>query len=110
MDFYLYMYKCNLIRIIDGDTLECNIDLGFNILKKSILRLQDIDAPELKTKDLLEKAHAVESTEALKHIILNENISDEMKLFHMQQLSEKYVKYICCLINLNNNDESSKRP
>ena len=65
MDFYLYMYKCNLIRIIDGDTLECNIDLGFNILKKSILRL--------KTKDLLEKAHAVESTEALKHIILNEN-------------------------------------
>ncbi len=73
MDFYLYMYKCKLIRIIDGDTLECNVDLGFNILRKSILRLQDIDAPELKTKDLVEKAHAMESTEALKNMILDEN-------------------------------------
>lgn len=73
MSFYLYMYKCKLIRIIDGDTLECSIDLGFNISKKAILRLQGIDAPELRTKDLLEKARAVESTEALKHIILDEN-------------------------------------
>lgn len=73
MNFELYTYKCKLIRIIDGDTLECNIDLGFNISKKSILRLQDVDAPELKTKDLVEKAQALESTEALRHLILDEN-------------------------------------
>lgn len=73
MDSLLYVYKCKLLRIIDGDTLECNIDLGFNIWKKSTLRLKGIDAPELRTKDLIEKEHAIESTEALKNLILTEN-------------------------------------
>ena len=52
----LYFYNCTLDRIIDGDTLDCSIDLGFNvILAKQRIRLKGINAPESRTRDLEEK-------------------------------------------------------
>jgi len=69
----LYNYKCKLLRILDGDTIECNIDLGFDIWRKAKVRLQNIDAPELRTKDLTEKKNAIESTEMLRKLIVDEN-------------------------------------
>lgn len=49
MDNKLYFYKCKLIRVLDGDTIEADIDLGFNIWIKHIVRLHGIQAPEMKT-------------------------------------------------------------
>lgn len=46
------MYRANNVRVIDGDTLVANIDLGFNVwLHDQSIRLADIDTPELKSKD-----------------------------------------------------------
>lgn len=43
----LYTYKASLVRVIDGDTIVCNIDLGFNIIIKDIkVRLLNYNAPE----------------------------------------------------------------
>ena len=51
-----YFYNCTLDRIIDGDTLDCSIDLGFNVvLAKQRIRLKGINAPESRTRDLEEK-------------------------------------------------------
>ncbi len=44
-----YLYKANIKRVIDGDTLLLDIDLGFQIIKEQRLRLSQIDAPEIKT-------------------------------------------------------------
>jgi len=53
----MYQYKIKKInRIIDGDTVDLDIDLGFSITLKQRVRLKDIDAPEPRTKDLEEKA------------------------------------------------------
>ena len=48
----LYEYKAHLIRVIDGDTVVMQLDLGFNTFSKQILRLVGIDAPEKRGRDL----------------------------------------------------------
>jgi len=52
----VYEYKAKLDRVIDGDTVDCFIDLGFNINIKERVRLKGIDTPETRTRDLEEKA------------------------------------------------------
>ena len=54
--FSKYIYECSVNRVIDGDTLDVDIDLGFNvILYKQRLRLFGINTPEVRTRDLEEK-------------------------------------------------------
>ena len=52
----MYTYRCNVIKIIDGDTVDVDIDLGFGVwLKKQRIRMYGIDTPESRTRDLEEK-------------------------------------------------------
>lgn len=52
----LYNYKCELVRVVDGDTVDVDIDLGFGTwLRNERVRLSGIDAPESRTSDLVEK-------------------------------------------------------
>ena len=52
----MYHYKIKKInRIIDGDTVDLDIDLGFSIFISHRVRLKNIDTPEINTKDLQEK-------------------------------------------------------
>lgn len=51
----MYEYRAKLLRVIDGDTIDCVIDLGFNVRIKERVRLKGIDTPEIRTRDLEEK-------------------------------------------------------
>lgn len=51
----LYTYKARLDRVVDGDTVDVVIDLGFDIFHKCRCRLYGINTPESRTKDLQEK-------------------------------------------------------
>ncbi len=56
----MYQYKLKKIcKVIDGDTIEVLIDLGFNIDLKKRVRLLNIDAAEMRTKDLEEKEKGI---------------------------------------------------
>jgi len=56
----MYQYKIKKIkRIIDGDTIDIDIDLGFNLTISHRVRLKGIDAAETRTKDLEEKAEGI---------------------------------------------------
>ncbi len=48
-------YQCELIKVVDGDTIDCYIDLGFNLKTKKRVRYMGIDTWESRTKDLEEK-------------------------------------------------------
>ena len=50
-----YLYEAELIRVVDGDTIDAWIDLGFNITVRRRIRLWGINAPETRTLDLEEK-------------------------------------------------------
>jgi micrococcal nuclease len=63
----MYEYYVRKVdNIVDGDTIDVLIDLGFDILFQSRVRLAGIDTPESRTKDLAEKALGLESKEYLK--------------------------------------------
>jgi micrococcal nuclease len=63
----MYEYYVKKVEnIVDGDTIDVLIDLGFDILFASRVRLAGIDTPESRTKDLKEKALGLESKEYLK--------------------------------------------
>ena len=51
----MYHYKAQLVRVIDGDTIEADIDLGFKTWTRRKVRLAGIDTPEIRTRDLEEK-------------------------------------------------------
>ena len=51
----LWTYKCVIQKVIDGDTVDVEINLGFDIKINERIRLLNIDAPEVRTRDLVEK-------------------------------------------------------
>ena len=63
----LYYYKCRVDRVVDGDTIDVDIDLGFNVvLKKQRVRLAGIDTPESRTRNKAEKVLGLAAKERLK--------------------------------------------
>ena len=53
-------------RVVDGDTIDVSIDLGFDLIKKERVRIAGIDTPEKRTRDLEEKALGIDATNWLK--------------------------------------------
>ena len=53
-------------RVVDGDTIDVTIDLGFDLLKKERVRIAGVDTPEKRTRDLEEKALGLDATAWMK--------------------------------------------
>ena len=65
----MYTYKIKLDRVIDGDTIDAFIDLGFDIHVKKRVRFMGINTPESRTRDLEEKARGLAAKDRLKAIL-----------------------------------------
>lgn len=68
----MYTYKAKLVRVIDGDTIDAEIDLGFNVLIRQRIRLYGIDTPEARTRDLVEKEKGLAAKQRLTEILPKE--------------------------------------
>ena len=89
----MYEYYVRKVEnIVDGDTIDVLIDLGFDILFASRVRLAGIDTPESRTKDLAEKALGLEAKEYLKKA-LKDAKSVVIKTEKMDS-SEKYGRIL----------------
>ena len=62
---YEYVFK-EIVKVIDGDTVDIVIDLGFDLSKKERVRLAGIDTPESRTRDAEEKVFGLEAKAYLK--------------------------------------------
>ena len=56
-------FQAKVIRVVDGDTLDLDIDLGFHITLSERVRLMGIDTPETRTRNLVEKADGLKAKE-----------------------------------------------
>jgi|TARA_B100000085_G_C18537343_1_gene510541 micrococcal nuclease len=64
-----FVYNAEVDRIVDGDTLDCIIDLGYSVkLHKQRVRLVGIDTPESRTRDLAEKKLGLAAKQRLKEL------------------------------------------
>ena len=71
----MFEYKAKLIKVIDGDTIDAEIDLGFDVFVKKRVRLYQIDAPETRTRDKKEKILGKQAKKRLLEILnLNKGI------------------------------------
>ena len=74
----MYRYNAKLDRVVDGDTIDAMIDLGFDITIKKRIRLAGINAPESRTGNLAEKKAGLASKERLKDML--EGSANEFEL------------------------------
>ena len=66
----MYEYKCKILRVVDGDTVDIDIDLGFGVwMHKEGVRMMGIDTPESRTRDKVEKAFGLASKSRLKELL-----------------------------------------
>ena len=79
-------------KVVDGDTIDVTIDLGFDLYKKERVRVAGIDTPEKRTRDLEEKALGIDATNWLKEK-LAEAITGDDELTIRTELSGGIGKY-----------------
>ena len=65
----MFKYNAKVIRVVDGDTVDAMIDLGFDTWKKVRIRLVGINAPESRTRDLEEKKRGLAAKARLKELL-----------------------------------------
>jgi len=70
----MYIYNIKLLKIIDGDTIDANIDLGFDVTVKKRVRFMGINTPECRTRDLEEKAKGLAAKERVRQLLEGSNI------------------------------------
>ena len=71
----MYEYRVNVLRVVDGDTVDVDIDLGFGVwLRKERVRIMGIDTPESRTSDSIEKVFGIASKNRLKELLGEEAV------------------------------------
>ena len=79
-------------KVVDGDTIDVTIDLGFDLYKKERVRIAGIDTPEKRTRDLEEKALGIDATNWMK-ATLEDTINGEHELTIRTELQGGMGKY-----------------
>ena len=69
----MYTYKIKLDRVVDGDTIDAYIDLGFDVSVKKRIRFMGINTPESRTRDLEEKARGLAAKDRVKQLLEGAN-------------------------------------
>ena len=84
----MYEYSCTVDRVVDGDTIDVILDLGFDILYRTRVRLYGIDTPESRTRDKDEKVRG-----KLASAFLQEAIDNGSKVIIETKLKDSKGKF-----------------
>ena len=86
-----HIYSAKLVRVVDGDTCDAMIDLGFDVWVKNRIRFYGVDTWESRTRDLEEKAKGLEAKAYVKDLLEN---SDEGKFSIISHGKGKYGRVL----------------
>lgn len=101
----MYHYKAHLERVVDGDTIDFLIDLGFDMHIRERVRLKGIDTPEIRTKDLHEKEEGMRAKDYVESLFVKHGPSVEI---HTEYHLGKYGRTIGRVFFPNGDDLSEK--
>lgn len=88
----MYKYKATVLKVVDGDTLDLNVDLGFRIFTKIRVRILDIDAYETKGE---QKDMGLKIKEATKQLLEGKEILIESFKSNTEMKTDKYGRWLC---------------
>jgi len=89
----MFEYKVNLIKVIDGDTVDFEVDLGFGMKFGERFRLYGINTPEIRTRFKEEKAKGYAAKKYLRDKLKNNSESLIIKTY--KDKKDKYGRYLC---------------
>lgn len=81
----MYEYKAIVDKVVDGDTIDCTIDLGFHTWKKIRVRMEGINTPESRTRNLEEKKRGLAAKDRLEEIL---NLNNNKCILHVSGLGK----------------------
>ena len=84
-----YFYEAKVINVVDGDTIDCKVDLGFYTYVEMRFRLNGVDTAELHSKDETKRALAKQAKEFVTNTILNKDVL--LQTFKQ----DKYGRFLC---------------
>lgn len=93
----MYEYNGKILKIIDGDTLDVSIDLGFGISNILRVRLAEINTEELNDADMIKRAKAVEAKNRVVELCEKKG-ADGVKISTFKDKKEKYGRYLAKII------------
>ena len=86
-----YSYRATVLNVVDGDSVDLMIDLGFDMRLRERVRLAGVDAPEIRTKDLREKHHGLRAKARLEAML---DIDQEVMIRTEYERGGKYGRTI----------------
>lgn len=93
----MFEYSCTVVRVVDGDTVDVDIDLGFGVvLAKQRIRLFGLDAPESRTRDLEEKAYGLLAKRWLEEALDRGPVRLRSKQFNKGKYGRILGEFISC--------------
>ena len=98
----MYEYKAKIVKVIDGDTVDVTIDLGFSITIEERIRFYGINCPETRTSDKIEKARGIQSkafTES--KLPVGKTVTLQSKVFDKEKYGRILADVIVDGVNLN---------
>ena len=73
----MFEYFCKVTRVVDCDTIDVEVDLGFDIIHRARVRMMGIDTPESRTRNKAEKVLGLASKARLKELLANRRVKLE---------------------------------
>jgi len=65
----MYEYKCFTLRVVDGNTIDAEVDLGFNVLVRQRIKLHGVNCPDIRSHDQDEKKRANDARNRLAELV-----------------------------------------
>ena len=91
----MYEYKATVVKIVDGDTVDVDIDLGFGIIMTDErVRIMGIDTPESRTRDKVEKVFGLASKERVKELLSGDIILKTQIARNGEDMKGKYGRIL----------------
>ena len=101
----MYQYKVKTVdKVVDGDTVDVTIDLGFSILHKIRVRLYGINTPESRTRDLEEKKRGLAAKDRLYELISSAFLDDNTLILETKEKG-KFGRYLGRLIRKGDSED-----
>lgn len=103
----MYEYKARMLKVVDGDTLDLDIDLGLRVHVKERVRLYGINTPELHSSNAEERVAAQRASDFLRSLVTNGVLTVKTQ----KDSQEKYGRYLATVSDsagLNVNEEMVK--
>jgi len=98
----MHEYKVNILKLVDGDTVDVDIDLGFGIwLRKERVRIMGIDTPESRTSDKVEKVFGLAAKNRLSSLLGAEAILQTQVSKKGEDMKGKFGRVLGNFISLN---------